>query len=141
MERLDTKDYNRALRCLHEYKANKLLLTELEHDIEDLSLSPLDGMPKVPYSISDSTARKVIQKEENPTLRKIKKEKLAVDLTLLLADEDGKNVFSEVFEKKNKNKWNIIDKLKIGEGKYKQEKRFLIYTVHKELTKLDNLML
>ena len=98
MERLDTKDYKRALRCLYEYEANKLLLKKIERDIEELSLSPLDGMPKAPYSTSDSTARKVIQKEENPILRRIKKEYLAVKLTLLLVDKISKGIYEEEFQ-------------------------------------------
>lgn len=35
------------------------------------------------------------------------------------------------------NKWNVIDKLNISEDVYKRRKRKLIYTVHKELNKLE----
>ena len=134
MERLSKEDYNRAKECLKRYNYNCINIINIQSDILSLSIAPMDGLPKAPYSVGDTTLNKVIQLQENPQLQRSIKEYKAVVQALQLVDEDCKLIFEKEF-RESKYKWAVIDELNKSEETYKRRKRELIYEVHNELNK------
>lgn len=100
-----------------------------------VSIPENDGMPKVPYSISDSVYNQYIRLQEDKELQRSLKEYKAVMLALKLVDDVSKGIFEEEF-RKSKKRWQVINELHISESTYERRKKRLIYTVHKELKKL-----
>lgn len=134
MERLSKDDYNRAKGCLKRYNYNCINIINIQSDILSLSIAPMDGLPKAPYSVGDTTLQKVIQLQENIPLQKSIKEYKAVVQALQLVDDDCKIIFEKEF-RESKYKWDVIDILNKSEETYKRRKRELIYAVHNELNK------
>ena len=100
-----------------------------------LSSVNLDGLPKAPYSISDTVFNSVIQLQENKELNRSIHEYKIVVQALQLVSEDSKVIFEELYQK-SKNKWYIInDILHTSEETYKRRKRDLIYAVYEEIKK------
>lgn len=95
----------------------------------------LDGLPKAPYSISDSVFNSVVKLQEDPQLNKVIKEYKAVRHALELVNEDSKLIFDELYVK-NKYKWDIINDNGLSERTYVRRKSELVDVVHKELKKL-----
>lgn len=135
MERLSKDDYNRAKGCLKRYNYNCINIINIQSDILSLSIAPNDGLPKAPYSVGDSTLKKVIRLQENVDLQKSIKEYKAVIQALQLVDSDCKIIFEKEF-RESKYKWDVIDELNKSEETYKRRKRELIYAVHNELNKI-----
>lgn len=133
--RLDKKEYKQAVGCLLRYNYNCMNIINIRADIMGVSIPENDGMPKAPYSISDSVYNQYIRLQEDKELQRSLKEYKAVMLTLELVDEIAKGIFEEEFRKSNK-KWQVINELHISESTYERRKKRLIYTVHKELKKL-----
>lgn len=134
MDRLSKEDYNRAKECLKRYNYNCINIINIQSDILSLSIAPMDGLPKAPYSIGDTTLNKVIQLQENPELQQSIKEYKAVGQALQLVDNDCKLIFEKEF-RESKYKWDVINELNKSEETYKRRKRELIYAVHNELNK------
>ena len=94
-----------------------------------------DGMPKAPYSISDSVYNQYIKLQEDKELQRALKEYKIVRQALELVNADCKEIFEKLYQK-GESKWKIIDDLSFSEETFKRRKRNLIYTVEKELKKL-----
>jgi len=133
--RLDNKDYKEAVGCLLRYNYNCMNIINIRADIMGVSIPDNDGMPKPPYSISDSVYNQYIRLQEDKELQKSLREYKAVMLALELVDEVSKGIFEEEFRKANK-KWQVINILHISERTYERRKSDLVYAVSKELKKL-----
>ena len=134
--RLSREEYKKAEGYLKRYNYNVINILNIRNDIMTLSAVKLDGMPKAPYSISDSVFNSVIQLQENKELNKSMHEYKIVIQALQLVSDDSKIIFEELY-RKGKGKWYIIDDiLKTSEETFKRRKRQLIYAVDKEIKKL-----
>ena len=102
MDRLSKEDYNRAIGYLKRYNYNCLSILTARLDIIDISAAKIDGLPKAPYSISDSVYNSVIRLQEDITLNKALKEWKVVQKALELTDKITKEIFTEEFEKRRK---------------------------------------
>ncbi len=102
MDRLSKEDYNRAIGYLKRYNYNCLSILTARLDIIDISAAKIDGLPKAPYSISDSVYNSVIRLQEDITLNKALKEWKVVQKALELTDKTTKEIFTEEFEKRRK---------------------------------------
>lgn len=133
--RLNKEDYRKAEGCLRRYNYNCITIINLRADAMSVGVPSYDGMPKAPYSISDSVFNQYIKLQEDVELQKALKEYKAVRQAYELVNKDSKEVF-EKFYQEGKTKWEVIDKLGFSEETFKRRKRELIYTVDKELKKL-----
>lgn len=133
--RLDKKEYKQAVGCLLRYNYNCMNIINIRADIMGVSIPENDGMPKAPYSISDSVYNQYIRLQEDKELQRSLKEYKAVMLALELVDDVSKGIFEEEF-RKSKKKWQVINELSISERTYERRKKALIYTVYKEIKKL-----
>lgn len=133
--RLSKEEYNKAVGCLKRYNYNCINIMNIQSDILSLSIAPISDMPRVPYGIGDTTLKKVMQLEENVELQKSIKEYKAVVQALSLVNKESQYIFEEEF-RKDRYKWDIINKLNTSEETYKRRKRSLIYAVNEELKKL-----
>ena len=133
--RLDKKEYKQAVGCLLRYNYNCMNIINIRADIMGVSVPENDGMPKAPYTISDSVYNQYIRLQEDKELQKSLKEYKAVMLALELVNKDSKYIFEEEF-RKSKSKWEIIQSLGVSEETYKRRKKNLIYTVYENLKKL-----
>lgn len=133
--RLNKEDYRKAEGCLRRYNYNCITIINLRADAMSVGVPSYDGMPKAPYSISDSVFNQYIKLQEDTELQKALKEYKAVRQAYELVNKDSKEVF-EKFYQEGKTKWEVIDKLGFSEETFKRRKRELIYTVDKELKKL-----
>lgn len=137
MERLSKEDYREAKGCLKRYNYNCINIINTQSDILSLSIAPVDGLPKAPYSVGNPTLKKVMQLEQDEDLQKSIREYNAVIQALYyINDKITEEIFNEEFRKGEKNKWTIIDTLHISEDIYKRRKKELIYRVDKELKSL-----
>lgn len=135
--RLSREEYKKAEGYLKRYNYNCINILNIRNDIMTLSAVKLDGLPKAPYSISDTVFNSVIQLQENKELNRSIHEYKIVVQALQLVSEDSKVIFEELYQK-SRNKWYIInDVLHTSEETYKRRKRDLIYTVDKEIKKLE----
>ena len=135
MSKLSKEEYKEAMGYLKRYNYNCVTILTARLDIIDISSPKFDGLPKAPYSISDSVANSVIRLQEDKRLNKALKEWQIVRRALELTDTITKEIFTEEFEKGENNRWNIIDKLNISEDQYKRRRRKLIYIVNDEIKK------
>lgn len=133
--RLSKEDYNKAVGCLKRYNYNCINIINIRADIMSISVPENDGMPKIPYNISDSVYNQYVRLQEDKDLQKSLKEYKAVVQSLLLMDDISREIFEEEFRKSNK-KWQVINKLHISESTYERRKKKLIYATFKELKKL-----
>lgn len=134
--RLSNEDYKEAVGCLKRYNYNCLNIINIRADILGVSVPENTGMPKAPYSISDTVYNQYIKLQEDKELQKALREYKAVSLAIQLVDEISEGIFNEEFRKSNK-KWQVMNILHISESTYERRKKALIYTVHKELKKID----
>lgn len=133
--RLSREEYKKAEGYLKRYNYNCINILNIRNDIIALSAVNLDGLPKAPYSISDSVFNSVIQLQENRELNRSIHEYKIVVQALQLVSEDSKIIFEELYQK-SRNKWYIInDILHTSEETYKRRKRDLIYAVYEEINK------
>jgi len=135
MSRLSKEDYREAVGMLKRYNYNCINIMNIQSDILSLSVAPADGMPKAPYSISDTVLNKVIRLEENESLQKSIKEYKIIIQALNLVNKDCKLLFEELYIK-NKYKWDIIDEYGLSERTFVRRKSELINAVNKEINKL-----
>ncbi len=134
--RLSREEYKKAEGYLKRYNYNCINILNIRNDIMSLSAVNLDGLPKAPYSISDTVFNSVIQLQENEEINRSIHEYKIVAKAIQLVNEDSEIIFNELY-RKGKSKWYIIDEvLKTSEETYKRRKRDLIYAVDKEIKKL-----
>lgn len=133
--RLEKEEYKRAVGVLKRYNYNCINIINIQTDILSLSVAPLSDMPRVPYSVGDTTLKKVLQLEENIELQQSIKEYKAVVQALQLVGKQSNYIFEKEF-RESKNKWEIINNLNVSEETYKRRKKELIYAVDKEIKKL-----
>ncbi len=131
--RLNKEDYNRAVGMLKRYNYNCIKILNLRTDIMSVSAINIDGMPKAPYSISDTVYNQYIKLQEDKELQKTLKEYKIVRQALELVNGDSKHIFEEAFVK-SKTKWEIINN-GMSERTFERRKRELIYAVHEEFKK------
>lgn len=72
----------------------------IKMDIMSIGSQNLDGMPKAPYTISDSVLNSVIQMQENKELQQSIKEYQIVVQALELTDKITKEIFEEEYQKR-----------------------------------------
>lgn len=132
--RLEKEEYKRAVGVLKRYNYNCINIINIQTDILSLSVAPLSDMPRVPYSVGDTTLKKVLQLEENIELQQSIKEYKAVVQALQLVSQESKMIF-ELLYIKNKTKWEIIES-GMSERTYFRRKKELILAVNKELKKM-----
>ena len=134
--RLSREEYKKAEGYLKRYNYNCINILNIRNDIMSIGAVNLDGLPKAPYSISDSVFNSVIKLQENKELNRSIHEYKIVVQALQLVSDDSKVIFEELYQK-SKNKWHIINEtLHTSEETYKRRKRDLIYAVYEEIKKL-----
>ena len=129
------EEYNKAVGCLKRYNYNCLNIINIRADIMNISAPNTDGMPKVPYNVSDSVYNQYIKLQEDKELQKSLKEYKAVVQALQLVNEDSKYIFNEMYIKQ-KNKWCIMEEKGLSERTFLRRKYELIYAVDKEIKKM-----
>ena len=72
--RLNKEDYRKAEGCLIRYNYNCITIINLRADAMSVGVPSYDGMPKAPYSISDSVFNQYIKLQEDRELQKALKE-------------------------------------------------------------------
>lgn len=72
----------------------------IKMDIMSIGSPNLDGMPKAPYTISDSVLNSVIRMQENKVLQQSIKEYKVVIQALELTDKITKEIFEEEYQKR-----------------------------------------
>lgn len=102
MSKIPLEEYNKAKDCLKRYNYNCFKIMNKREDIISLSIVSIDGMPKAPYSIGDSTINKVIKLQNDKELQKAIKEYKAVSQSVMLMDKIGKEIFTEKYQKRNR---------------------------------------
>lgn len=132
--RLSREEYKKAEGYLKRYNYNCINILNIRNDIIALSAVNLDGLPKAPYSISDSVFNSVIQLQENRELNRSIHEYKIVVQALQLVSDDSKVIFEELYQK-SKNKWDIMNEKGLSERTFVRRKGELINTVHKEINK------
>lgn len=132
--RLSREEYKKAEGYLKRYNYNCINILNIRNDIMTLSAVNIDGLPKAPYSISDSVFNSVIQLQENRELNKSIHEYKIVVQALQLVSDDSKVIFEELYQK-SKNKWDIMNEKGLSERTFVRRKGELINTVHKEINK------
>lgn len=132
--RLSKEEYREAKDCLKRYNYNCIRIMNIRADIISISSSVIDGMPKAPYSVSDTVLDRVIKLQEDEELQRAIREYKAVTQAKELVNEDSKSILEE-FYIKGRPKWEIINS-GMSERTYERRHRDLIYTVHKELKKV-----
>lgn len=133
--KLSREEYKKAEGYLKRFNYNCVNILNIRNDIITLSAVTLDGLPKAPYSISDSVFNTVVQLQENKELNKSIHEYKIVYQALQLVSEDSKTVFEELYQK-SKNKWDIMNEKGLSERTFVRRKGELINTVHKEIKKV-----
>lgn len=132
--RISKEDYNTAVGCLKRYNYNCINILNIRSDIMTIGSPIINGMPKAPYSISDSVYNTVVKLQEDENLQKCLREYKAVVQALELVNRDSKYIFEELYVK-SKTKWQIIDS-GISERTFGRRKKELIYAVDREIKKL-----
>ena len=133
--RLSKEDYREAIGVLKRYNYNCLNIINEREDIMGISSQVPDGMPRAPYSVSDTVFNQYVQLQENVSLQKSLKEIRVVNQAILLVKKDSKRIFEEQY-KMGKDKWDIINE-GISEGTYKRRHSELVYAVYEELKKVS----
>lgn len=132
--RLSREEYKKAEGYLKRYNYNCINILNIRNDIMSISAVNIDGLPKAPYSISDTVFNSVIQLQENKELNRSIHEYKIVAQALQLVSEDSKIVFKELYQK-NKSRWDIMIEKGLSERTFVRRKSELINTVHKEIKK------
>lgn len=133
--RLNKEDYRKSEGCLRRYNYNCITIINLRADAMSVGVPSYDGMPKAPYSISDSVFNQYVKLQEDKELQKALKEYKAVRLAYELVNSDCKEIFNTYYQQQ-KTKWETIDKLGLSERTFLRRKKDLIYAVDKEIKKL-----
>ena len=133
--RLSKEDYREAIGVLKRYNYNCLNIINEREDIMGISSQVSDGMPRAPYSISDTVFNQYVQLQENVSLQKSIKEIRVVNQAILLVKKDSNRIFEEQY-KMGKDKWDIINE-GMSEGTYKRRHSELVYAVYEELKKVS----
>ena len=133
--RLSREEYKKAEGYLKRYNYNCINILNIRNDIMTLSAVNMDGLPKAPYSISDTVFNSVIQLQENKELNRSIHEYKIVVQALQLVSEDSKVIFEELYQK-SKNKWDIMNDKGLSERTFVRSKGELINTVHKDIKKM-----
>lgn len=131
--RLSKEDYNKAVGILKRYNYNYITIINIRDDIMSLGAPDNTGMPKAPYTISDTVYNQYIQLQDNKVLQKALKEFKIVGQALQLVSNDSKHIFEQLYQK-GKSKWEIINS-GMSERTYERRKKELIYAIHKEIKK------
>ena len=129
--RLSKEEYREAKGCLKRFNYNCIKIMNIRADIMSISSAVLDGMPKAPYSVSDTVLDRVIKLQEDEELQQSMREYKAVMQAKELVNKDSRYIFEE-FYRKGRTKWDIISS-GISERTYERRHKDLIYAVHKEL--------
>lgn len=132
--RLSKEDYRRAEGCLRRYNYNCITIMNIKADIMSVGAAGGDGLPRAPYSISDTVYNQVVRLQEDKELQKCLKEYKIVVQSLELVNKDCKDIF-EFYYRKNKTRWETINEMGFSERDFYRKKTHLINTVYKEIKK------
>lgn len=102
MSRLSKEDYRKAVGILKRYNYNCINILNIRADIMSISIPEHNGMPKAPYSISDTVYNQLVQLQENEALQKSLLEYKIVVQVLELTDKITKEIFEEQFQKRRR---------------------------------------
>ena len=133
--RLSREEYKKAEGYLKRYNYNCINISNIRNDIMSIGAVNLDGLPKAPYSISDSVFNSVIKLQENKELNRSINEYKIVVQALQLVSDDSKVIFEELYQK-SKNKWDVMNEKGLSERTFVRRKGELINMVHKEIKKV-----
>lgn len=132
--KLSKEDYREAKDCLKKYNYNCLKISFIRADIIGIGSPVTDGMPKAPYTISDSVLNTLIKLQEDKKLQSAIIKYKAVVQAVEVVSNDSRKIFIEQYQQ-NKSKWDIINS-GMSEGTYKRRHSELVNAVHKELEHL-----
>ena len=133
--RLSREEYKKAEGYLKRYNYNCINILNIRNDIMSIGAVNLDGLPKAPYSISDSVFNSIIKLQENKELNRSINEYKIVVQALQLVSDDSKVIFEELYQK-SKNKWDVMNEKGLSERTFVRRKGELINMVHKEIKKV-----
>lgn len=132
--RLSKEEYRNAKGCLKRFRYNYIDIMTVK-SIPEISAIDYDRLPQGKYTITDTVANSIIRIEDNKSLQKAIKEYNAVIKALEIVDSDSKYIFNHIYNKQDKNKWDIMEDLCISERTYMRRFKSLVYAVANELKK------
>lgn len=100
--KIDKEDYNKAVGCLKRYNYNCINIMNIQADIMSIGSPTINGLPKAPYSVSDTVFNAVIKLQEDEELQKSLREYKAVVQALALTDKVTKDIFEEQYQKRRR---------------------------------------
>lgn len=137
MSRLKLVDYRRAVQALKNYDYNFKNARIIFYDILNLDSAPL-GETRGIGERTDTVANKVIRLDDDVELKEYVRQYMAVKNTLESINKDSKRLF-EHYYRQNESKWKVMEKINLAERTFGRRKQELIYSVDKELKKLDTI--
>ena len=133
--RLNKEDYRRAEGCLRRYNYNCISIINIKADIMSVGAPNYDGMPKAPYTISDSVFNQYVKLQEDKELQKALKEYKAVRQAYELVNQDCKDIFDTYYQKQ-KTRWETMNILGLSERTFVRRKSDLVNAVNNGLKKV-----
>lgn len=113
--RLSKEEYREAKGCLKRFNYNCIKIMNIGTDIMSISSAVLDGMPKAPYSVSDTVLDRVIKLQEDEELQQSMREYKAVMQAKELVNKDSKYYDKFLCERDIENVIEILQELLEGE--------------------------
>ena len=133
--RLSKEDYRRAEGCLRRYNYNCITIMNIKADIMSVGAAGGDGLPRAPYSISDTVYNQVVRLQENKELQIALREYKAVRQALEFVNSDCREIFENYYSKR-KSRYETMNILHISERTFVRRKTELISAINHELKKL-----
>ncbi len=100
--KIDKEKYNKAVECLKRYNYNCINIINIQEDIISINSPSIKGLPKAPYSISDTVLDSVVKLQEDKELQKSLLEYKVVSQALQLVDKITKDIFEEQYQKRRR---------------------------------------
>lgn len=133
--RLSKEDYRRAEGCLRRYNYNCITIMNIKADIMSVGAAGGDGLPRAPYSISDTVYNQVVRLQEDKELQIALREYKAVRQALEFVNSDCREIFENYYSKR-KSRYETMNILHISERTFVRRKTELISAINHELKKL-----
>lgn len=131
--KLNKEEYRTAVSLLKKYNYNLITIINIRADIMSIGVPDNNGMPKAPYTISDSVYNQYIRLQEDVELQKALKQYKIVKIAVEGVSRDARLIFEEFYVKGN-TKWDILQK-GMSERTFERRKNELIHAVYKEIKK------
>lgn len=133
--RLSKEDYRRAEGCLRRYNYNYITIMNIKADIMSVGAAGGEGLPRAPYSISDTVYNQVVRLQEDKELQIALREYKAVRQALEFVNTDCREIFENYYSKR-KSRYETMNILHISERTFVRRKTELISAINHELKKL-----